>query len=1013
VNKLPILATGLFVLFTMAACGGGGSSSDSTFRVSTSVGAGGSVSPSSVSVTAGNTASFSVTPDTGYQINSVSGCGGALSGNTYTTAPITANCVVTASFSLNTYTVTATAGAGGSITPTSATVNHGSTVSFTVTPATGYTIDSVSGCGGSLSGNTFTTAAITGDCSVSASFRASGTTPPPPVGSFTVTTTTTGTGSGTISPTQAVIPQGQTATFQVVPSTGSTIASVTGCGGSLSGSTYTTGAINSNCVVTAAFTLNTYTVTATAGEGGSVSPESVTVNHGATVTLIATPDVDYGFASWTEGGATVSTSGTYTFTATSNRSLVANFRLNTELLNGRYDGVMKAPAPISVFDVDKAYTTFEITGRSIQIVQEHFYGETCIFVGEISETSVPLHASGTYQCSDFTTGTWSSTKIAKTAPDAFIAELEISGGRGDYVAKYNGFLSRTDVPDYYAELDPYFYDSGNVDDISGSYIGTLKSGESCAGHSFEISPADVEIVIQGSSIEITQDAFFEGTCIFTGNIADRSRVPLAASGDYMCSNFDVGTWSSDYIVLTGTDSFLASLAVEVPARGCSYDVAYSGFKLGDTSTSFLILSSETELDVGGYSDLRFVLRSADGSEQEVAPETVSVEDASVLALTGSGTQRRVEALQKGSTVVNAEFETYSATKTITVVNTPPVARFLAPEVSAVGATITFIDDSHDEDGDPLVYEWQLSGQPGGSQATLVAGSGPDATLVPDVAGTYEVTLTVRDARISSTPFTSSFSVAVGLSGVLPAGQFDAAGGPYLFTGQAEIAPDTTVSFGPGSIIYGQKNDLRVFGQLQILGSTQQRVVLDQLNIVPASDAISRFRVELSWCDLEGGSFFYPTGNAIYGSFSVSDCVFRDVYWMYLWYPAGPSELLRNVFVDSGPIEILLDGRSNPEETLAIENSVFVSTLVEVIEVYTPDNLAIKRNTFSNVGQVNLRLRPGDFTRRLIDATDNYWGTTDPGVIETMVFDENDDFAASGVITFEPFLLSPDASTPSP
>jgi len=50
---------------------------------------------------------------------------------------------------------------------------------------------------------------------------------------------------------------------------------------------------------------------------------------------------------------------------------------------------------------------------------------------------------------------------------------------------------------------------------------------------------------------------------------------------------------------------------------------------------------------------------------------------------------------------------------------------------------------------------------------------------------------------------------------------------------------------------------------------------------------------------------------------------------------------------------------------------------------------------------------------MIDATDNYWGTTDASVIETMVFDENDDFAATGVITFEPFLLSPNVDTPNP
>jgi len=80
---------------------------------------------------------------------------------------------LTASYTLPsqiTYTVTATAGAGGSISPTSQTVNQGATTSFAVTPDSGYEINAVTGCGGSLSGSLYTTAAITGACTVSASF---------------------------------------------------------------------------------------------------------------------------------------------------------------------------------------------------------------------------------------------------------------------------------------------------------------------------------------------------------------------------------------------------------------------------------------------------------------------------------------------------------------------------------------------------------------------------------------------------------------------------------------------------------------------------------------------------------------------------------------------------------------------------------------------------------------------------------------------------------------------------
>lgn len=74
-------------------------------------------------------------------------------------------------YTLNSYTVSASAGANGSISPSSRTVSHGSNTTFTVTPSAGYTA-SASGCGGSLSGSTYTTGAITSTCIVSATFAA-------------------------------------------------------------------------------------------------------------------------------------------------------------------------------------------------------------------------------------------------------------------------------------------------------------------------------------------------------------------------------------------------------------------------------------------------------------------------------------------------------------------------------------------------------------------------------------------------------------------------------------------------------------------------------------------------------------------------------------------------------------------------------------------------------------------------------------------------------------------------
>jgi hypothetical protein len=69
------------------------------------------------------------------------------------------------------FTVTANAGSNGSINPGTTQVISGQTAAFNIVPNSGYRITSVSGCGGSLSGSTYTTGAITGACTITATFE--------------------------------------------------------------------------------------------------------------------------------------------------------------------------------------------------------------------------------------------------------------------------------------------------------------------------------------------------------------------------------------------------------------------------------------------------------------------------------------------------------------------------------------------------------------------------------------------------------------------------------------------------------------------------------------------------------------------------------------------------------------------------------------------------------------------------------------------------------------------------
>ncbi|MDP2716514.1 hypothetical protein [Rheinheimera sp.] len=144
------------------------------------------------------------------------------------------------------FTVTATAGAGGTISPGDRAVTSGQSTSFTVSANDGYGIASVTGCGGTLNGATYTTASISAACTVTAGFEQL------PV-SYTVTATA-GAG-GTISPGDRAVTAGQSTSFTVSANDGYGITSVTGCGGALDGTTFTTAPVSAACTVTAGFEL--------------------------------------------------------------------------------------------------------------------------------------------------------------------------------------------------------------------------------------------------------------------------------------------------------------------------------------------------------------------------------------------------------------------------------------------------------------------------------------------------------------------------------------------------------------------------------------------------------------------------------------------------------------------------------------------------------------------------------------------------------------------------------------
>ena len=78
---------------------------------------------------------------------------------------------------------------------------------------------------------------------------------------------------------------------------------------------------------------------------------------------------------------------------------------------------------------------------------------------------------------------------------------------------------------------------------------------------------------------------------------------------------------------------------------------------------------------------------------------------------------------------------------------PPVVANAGPDQVVEAGTIVQLDGSGSSDtsGQPLTYQWSVASAPSGSQAALSSTSAVDPAFAADVAGTYELRLTVTSA----------------------------------------------------------------------------------------------------------------------------------------------------------------------------------------------------------------------------------------------------------------------------
>ncbi|MBR5982765.1 MAG: leucine-rich repeat domain-containing protein, partial [Bacteroidales bacterium] len=295
-----------------------------TYTIAASAGNGGTITPAGdISVNCGEGKTFAISANEGYMISDVLVDGQSVgSQSTYTFSDVTANHTISATFDVipaDTYTITATAGVNGTITPSgSIEVEAGSDQAFLITPDEHYRIASVMVDGedatNQLVEGVYTFENVTANHTIYATFDYI---------TYSLTIHYVYADNETAAGDHfEFLPEG--ATYSVIsPEIDRYTADQLIVEGTMPAE---------DVEITVTYTINTYTITATAGEGGIITPEGViSVEDGDSQPFEITANEGYRIASVIIDGETDVTAeldevGVYIFeNVTSNHTIDATF----------------------------------------------------------------------------------------------------------------------------------------------------------------------------------------------------------------------------------------------------------------------------------------------------------------------------------------------------------------------------------------------------------------------------------------------------------------------------------------------------------------------------------------------------------------------------------------------------------------------------------------------------------------------------------------------------------------
>ncbi len=689
-----------------------------TYTITASAGANGTISPSGATpVTHGSNQTFTFSPNAGYEVSGITVDGTTRPvADSYTFTNVTADHTISVSFALKTYTINASAGPNGSISPSGpTTVDHGTSQTFTYAPAEGYEVNEVLVDGSrvdSLSSYTFRN--VTADHTISVTF------------SIKTYTITPGAGpNGTISPSApTIVNHGSSQRFTFTPAEGYEVVNVRVDGtsvDSLSGYTFIN--VVSNHTITVAFAIRTYTIIPSAGPHGSITPTTpVTINHGSDQTFTITPDPGYEIEDVLVDGESVGVVSTYTFPGvTEDHAISAQF--------------IKVVEIISVTIPNATMKIGDVIPVTITVVNDAGIG---------------------YALLSGTVGGYPLYGFQRTSATTYLANFDITDGGNSYRADQNIPVSNLVISDGTIQSEPYNLPIIQNNDLLDAELPVVESMTAVAGDYKIGDEVVINIETDGTGYELLPASSVNGTPATASNVeftaagGNNYRLtytvlqgdPDVGSGELVVSVVFAepsGNIGSAYSTLTNPSQVTidahppvvnrmevpsvevgtgGTVQVTITADGTGYEAMSGTVINGVPFSSSRVTFSEVS---GGLYELSYIV---DGADNDVSPGNLQV--TMVMSDPAGNQSQPYNVLQKNT------LEIYTDLPTAVLAGTPDVCE--------------------GEDAELTVYlsgrsPWSIDLSDGTTTTSFdnITSSEYGVQVSPDQTTTYRVT-TVRDVN---------------------------------------------------------------------------------------------------------------------------------------------------------------------------------------------------------------------------------------------------------------------------